>query len=118
GIAGLVTPPRTELVVVVVLHARCRQVAVEGLEVLARGARPSVKQQQLEVGVVAHPLGPHGEASDPRVDRDPAGAARQPVVAVGVVEVALGGLHGSPPYPSRPVWHMAKATSMRWSASA
>ena len=43
----LVAVEGAELVVVVVLDPRRRQIAVEGLEVLVRRARPAVQQQQL-----------------------------------------------------------------------
>ena len=47
-VVGLVAVVRAELVVVVVLDTRGRQVAVERLEVLVGGARPAVQQQHLD----------------------------------------------------------------------
>ena len=86
----LVAAEGAELVVVVVLDPRRRQIAVEGLEVLVGRARPAVQQQQPHRRGVADALGPDPEGALRRLDRDHPHAAAQDVVAAGGVEIARG----------------------------
>ena len=83
----LVAVRGAELVVVVVLDLRIRQIAVAALEVLVRGTRAAVQQQQLASRAVADTLGPDTKRPLRRGDRDEAHATAENVVAFAVVEV-------------------------------
>ena len=77
-VVRLVAVRRAELVVVVVLDARGREKAVEGLEVLVRRPGPPCRSSSLSRRVVADALGPDAEVALRRGDRDHPHAARAP----------------------------------------
>ena len=61
GIVRLIAEVRPELIVVVVLDAGTRKVAVEHLVDFVRHVRTTVEQQHFDLGVVADALGPNLE---------------------------------------------------------
>ena len=67
-LVGLVAIRRAELVVVVVLNARRREIAVAGFEILVRRARAAVEEKDSQRRVVADPLGPDPEGTDRCLD--------------------------------------------------
>ena len=98
-LGGLVTATRAELVVVVILHAGGRQVAVAGLQVLMGCAGPAVQQQHFEIGIVAGPLHPDAVTACRGADRDQPGAAAQHIVPAGVIQVTAHRTHQLPRFP-------------------
>ncbi len=81
GVVGLVAVGRAELVVVVVLDARRRQVAVGRLEILVGRRRAAVEEEELRGRVVADALGPDPELTLGRGDGDQLHPAAEQVVA-------------------------------------
>src|SRR5580704_7012301 len=75
GIVRLVAVCRAQLVVVVVLDARRRQVAVAGFEVLMGARRTAMEEQQLRSRVVPEALGPDVKLPLGSGDRNPPRAA-------------------------------------------
>ena len=88
-IAGLVAVVGVELVVVDVLDALGRQVAVETFIKLMGGARPAVQQQHANARVVAEALDPDRELTFWRFDRDAADAAGPLIGCFRIVQVGF-----------------------------
>ena len=78
---GLVAERRAELVVVVVLNASRREIAVAGFEVLVGRARAPVQEKHLQRRVAADSLGPNLEGPEAGFDRHHAHPARDQVVS-------------------------------------
>ena len=87
GLIGLVAVVGAELIIIVVLDASGREVAVERLEILVGSAWPAVQDQYLHRGMIADSLGPHAEGASGRVDRDQLDATAEDIVAARVVQV-------------------------------
>lgn len=87
ALVGLVAERRAKLVVVVVLNAGRRQIAVAGFEVLVGRARAAMKEKDSQRRVIADPLGPDLERTRPRVDGDHPDSPAERVVSPGVIEV-------------------------------
>src|SRR6266550_578113 len=97
GIIWLVAVSGSQLVVVEVLDAGRREIAVTSLPVLVSRSWPAVQQQHLCVRVVADTLGPNLKVAFRGLDRDHLDATAENVVAAGVVEVPSFSLYQSPP---------------------
>ena len=86
----LIAVIRPELVVVAVLDALGRQVAVERLEVLVRERRAAVQNEHLDARVVADALGLDAERAFWRLDGNQLDPAGQHIVATRLVEISRG----------------------------
>ena len=84
---GLIAVMGAELVVVVVLDARTREVAVERFQVFVGEAGSAMEEEQLDSRVVADAFRPHPEGVCRRGHRDHLHPASEDVVPPGVVEV-------------------------------
>src|SRR6267378_2041707 len=97
GIIRLVAVCGAQLVVVEVLNACRRKVAVASLPVLVSRGWPAVQQQHLGLRVVSDTLGPDLEVAFGGPDRDHLDAAAEIIVAAGVVEVPSFSLYQAEP---------------------
>src|SRR6267378_1981241 len=97
GIIRLVAVCGAQLVVVEVLNACRREVAVASLPVLVSRGWPAVQQQHLGLRVVSDTLGPDLEVAFGGPDRDHLDAAAENIVAAGVVEVPSSLYQAEPP---------------------
>src|SRR6266566_6660393 len=96
-IIRLVAVRGAQLVVVEVLDARRREVAVASLPVLVSRGWPAVKQQHLGLWVVSDTLGPDLEVALGGLDRDHLDATAEIIVTAGVVEVTSFSLYQTEP---------------------
>src|SRR5450759_557467 len=87
GVIRLVAVRGAQMVVVEVLNACRREIAVASLPVLVGRGWPAVQEQHLGLRVVADTLGPDLKVAFGSPDRDHLDAAAESVVAAGVVEV-------------------------------
>src|SRR5215831_8208276 len=88
GLIRLVAVSRAEMVVVIILNCRPRQIAVATLEVFVSAARPAVQQQQLNLRIVADALGPAFELALWRLNLNLPDAAAQYIFAARIIEVS------------------------------
>src|SRR5262249_27517132 len=79
-----------ELVVVVILNACVREIAVEGFEVLVRRRGPAMQQEHLDLRIVADAFGPDLEHALRRLNGDHTHAAAEYIVAAVVMQVRSG----------------------------